>query len=232
MTMQAGRASNLNPGQYQLSNGQIVNIQAAYRGYLYDTVFIAAAGPVAANLAGRAPDTFFDNIQGKSMVDCNLRTPSRLPAGQAMEVESIGVYIPKSFGIYRWGVEDAALNLTPDEQLILENGFLEVKFGERIICQGPLVLFPSGFGVAGSLAPVAAPGVNAIGASLVTNGTPATKLQHDLVDPETLTENTMITASISWLPRAWAVAAAVQPQLIGIGSIKLILMGTRLYGLS
>jgi hypothetical protein len=218
------------PGRYLLANGQQIVVQQAYSGFLYDTTFFDAG----AVLAGRADDDVFKNVQNKQLIDCNLEQPHQLNSGQAMEVDAIGIYIPTCFGDQYLASEEEAANLTSinDAQKLLENGYLEVKFNERIICQGPLVFFPTGFGVMNAgLGNVA---TNVSNAS-PTNGVAATKLQHDLRSPEFINEKTNIKATLKWLSRGWtdavATTAVVQPTLIGTASCKVVLQGTRFYGL-
>lgn len=104
----------------------------------YDTVSIAA-GAVAAG----TQLVFFRDIQNKQLQHCNLTNPSRIPSGAEMVLNRVGLVIGQAFGnVPAFG----------DDILKIAYGasFTFTINQTRIVSQGPVFKFQSGYGITGS----------------------------------------------------------------------------------
>lgn len=214
----AVRASKRFPGRLYLDTPggtKEVDVKNVREGVLLDTVEMLAAA-----VTSGAEYNFFRDITNKDKIDTNVTTSRRLATGEKMKVTSIGVYIP-SFT----GNSQAAIL---DQQRVYENGWLTLKINKQLIAEGPLVLFPSGYGlvgpgaVEGRLTAPASP--QAYGS--ISNGMPATKMQYKLKIPQEIYSEHDIDAKIKFYARDWLNAAFTDmPTLTTPLTVKVILSG-------
>jgi hypothetical protein len=230
--------SNYNTGraQIQLNDGQTFEFEMknVRRHLLYDTVFIpGGAAPVGVLNPGARFD-FFQNIQGKRPVDCNITTPRRLANGERMVVTRIGFYIPKSFdlAVSQSQIDTAGgADHVSDAQWLYENLYLELKLNGVKAATGPAWTFPAGYGVETSenYSPNSA---NDLGSSYSLNGSIANSLIKDFAVEQYLDSNTDIEAYVEVQTRAVFNAALTGARVIGDGvnaisgsSMKMLLEG-------
>lgn len=106
----------------------------------YDTVQQVLAAPMTAGTIL----TLFRDVQNKSKQHCNLVNPSRLPSGSQMVLNRVGLLINQAFGNQLASSADIL-------KLAYAGAFTFTLNQDRIVAQGPLVKFQSGYGVTGAV---------------------------------------------------------------------------------
>lgn len=168
---------------------RVVNIRDFREGDKYDTIAIPT-GQVAAG----TEFTFFNNLQGKQQgVDTNLRTPSKLSAGESMVLDRIGLHVRLSTGV--------AFPAPQDVKSILENSFYRLKINDILQDEGPSIKFPSGYGLYGQ--------TNENGQGIVTNGVPATASTARLVKKQLLNQNHELDGRLRFDQRQWLISTVL-----------------------
>lgn len=104
----------------------------------YDTVW----QPIGAITAGTIL-TYFRDVQSKSKQHCNLVNPSRLPSGSQMVLNRIGLHINQALGQQLAAGGDIL-------KLAHAGAFTFTLNQDRIVAQGALVKFQSGYGITGA----------------------------------------------------------------------------------
>jgi hypothetical protein len=119
--------------------GKTIKLVQWREGDIYDTVLLAtAAGAVTAG----SEFQLFRDIQGKDKQHTNLKTPRRLPSDSELIVSRIGLHINQA--IANIAISDL------DVIKIAHNLVFSFKVGERLVAEGPVLTFQSGYGVTGS----------------------------------------------------------------------------------
>ncbi|MFH1690394.1 MAG: hypothetical protein ABIE42_09185 [Candidatus Eisenbacteria bacterium] len=163
---------------------------------------------------------FFRDLTNKEILDTNFATPRKIPEGEEMRLERIGVHIPTALG-----------NTVPppaDIKKVAENGYLMFQLNRKDVAEGPLVKFPSGYGLAGNTVET--------DAGIVTIGTPATAAAAKLAREQLITPRSDCDGVITYHKRTWAstdvVAAGLSaaaggqtPTLAGDVMVRLYLHG-------
>lgn len=129
------------PGMYMLGDKKI-KLSDWYEGDYYDTVYLFGTGGGAIFTAGQYWNIFQDG-QNKDLVDWNLGKDGKLPAGQEMTINSIGLHI----GGFDSG--SAGMVASADFHFIAERTYFEFKLNRDQVCEGPVMFFQSGYGVQG-----------------------------------------------------------------------------------
>lgn len=124
------------PGQFVLPTGQEINLVDWRNGSVYDRVSLGTA------ITAGQEFVYFRDIQNKNYVDTNLTTPNRLPNDWEQIVWKIGVTIDQDV-------------VNADMLLLMRGGYLEFKIAQTMYAQGPIWMFPSGFGIYGAYATTA-----------------------------------------------------------------------------
>lgn len=168
----------------------IINIRDFREGDKYDTIAI----PTGAIQAGQQFQ-FFQNIQGKLDVDCNLRTPSKLSAGESMILDRIGLAVRSSTG----------LSFPPpqDYKSVIENSFYQLLINRLIQDEGPSIKFPSGYGFYGQ--------TNENNQGIVSIGVPATASAARMVKKQLLNQNHELQGLMTFQQRNWLTQGAQAP---------------------
>lgn len=151
----------------------------------YDTVALAS-GAIA---AGTELNLFRD-IQDKNEQHTNIPQPRRIAAGDEVAVFRIGVHPREANG-----------NQVPtlvDIKKVVGNCHVWVQFNRRVITTGPLVRYPSGYGLSGFSNAVAAAGLEA--ASI---GVPSVAAAPTLFVPQQLKDNDDIIAKLRFPDAQW-----------------------------
>lgn len=170
---------------------RVVNIRDFREGDKYDTVAL----PTGVIPAG-TEFSFFNNLQGKPVgVDTNLRTPSKLSAGESMVLDRIGLHVRLSTG--------TAFPAPQDVKTILENSFYRLKINDILQDEGPAIKFPSGYGMYGQ--------TNENGQGVVTNGVPATASTARLVKKQLLNQNHELDGKLQFNARQWLTSTVLGP---------------------
>lgn len=175
----------------QPTSNTVVNIRDFREGDKYDTVAL----PTGTITAG-TEFTFFNNLQGKQQgVDTNLRTSSKLSAGESMVLDRIGIYVRLSTGV--------AFPAPQDVKTILDNSFYRLKINDILQDEGPAIKFPSGYGIYGQ--------TNENNQGIVTNGVPATASTARLVKKQLLNQNHELDGRLMFNQRQWLTSTVLGP---------------------
>ncbi len=148
----------------------------------YDTVVFAAG----AQLAG-VTKNYFRDLDNKELSDTNFTTPRRLPAGEEMILDRIGLHIPTAFGNTLVGSEDI--------RKLGENGYFRMSINKLPVCEGPMLAFPSGLGFGGNSSEA--------DAHTVTIGVPSTTAAQKLLREQYITREHDLDGSIQIFDRTW-----------------------------
>lgn len=185
------------PGLFRDTEGDpnnIINIRDFREGDKYDTVVL----PTGA-LAFGAEFIFFQDIQNKRSTDTNLKTPSKLSAGESMVLDRIGLSIRSSTGV--------AFPAPQDYKTVFDNAFYRLEINGLLQDEGPAIKFPSGYGLYGQ--------TNENGQGIVSVGVPATASAARLVKKQLLNQNHELRGFLRFDPRGWLTTGVGAPFSVG-----------------
>jgi len=171
------------PGLFRDDQGNIANIRDYRESDIYDSVVIPAANVLVAG----SEWVFFQDVQGKREIDSNFKTPRKMAAGESMVVDRIGLQIRLSLG--------NAITKIEDIKKVAENGFFRIKVNDLMVDSGPMIKFPSGFGLSGQ--------TNESDAGIASIGVPATASANRLMRKLVLNQNHELDAVIRFDARTW-----------------------------
>lgn len=174
----------------------------------YDTVHIGPdfAAAAAAVAAGSSYE-FFRDLANKNLAHTNLRTARRIPAGSEFIMARVGVVPNQSFG--------NVLTLPSDLVKVAYAATLTFKINDRLITEGPLYKYQSGYGVTGGFFPALAAGAQ-VEAGLATIGVPSAAAAPNLMVAQPVMDDDDLVATIDFKSNSWA-DGAVQPTILGMG---------------
>lgn len=194
------------PGLFRNTDGdpnEIINIRDFREGDKYDTVALPTG-----TITQGTEFQFFLNLQGKRLTDTNLKTQSKLSAGESMVLDRIGLYVRSSTGV--------AFPPPQDIKSIMDNAFYRLEINGLLQDEGPAIKFPSGYGLYGQ--------TNESGQGIVSVGVPATASAARLIKKQLLNQNHELLGRLLFDQRPWlsvpsgssatppfAVAAAINP---------------------
>lgn len=150
-------------------------------GSKYDSVSVAAGLTAAGTQL-----IFFQNIQGKTLIDTNLSRPSQLDAGELMWIHRVGLYIRANTGDIFVAVNDI--------KRFGDNAYLTVNMNNLLLTSGPAYEYQSGYGYYGSDAGpngICSIGVPSLGAAMM------------LPQPQYWTPESTVQATIDFFNRNW-----------------------------
>jgi hypothetical protein len=177
------------PGLFRDSDtGQVLNVRDFRESDKWDTVLVPA-GVITAG----TQFTFFQDIQGKRLVDTNIKTPRKLSAGESMVLDRIGLY-------FRLATGDV-VTVPRDIKKIVENAYYRLKINDILQDEGPVVKFPSGYGLYGH--------ATEHNAGIVSLGIPATASAAKLVKKQLLNQNHELDGLIEFPARQWLADAGL-----------------------
>jgi len=172
------------PGKFLDTNsGNVLDISDYREDDKYDTEVIPA-GPVAFG----TDFFFFRDIQGKQAVDTNFTQGSRLSAGEEMIIDRVGATVRNAAG--------RILPTPSDIKMITEDSFLRVTVNGITLSEGPLVKFPSGYGLAGN--------TNENGQGIVSIGVASTAAAKKLLKTQLITAQHEVLGQLTFQARLWA----------------------------
>lgn len=170
---------------------------------VFDTVLIASGSQAAG-----VRYIYFRDIDNKNEQDCNLPQSRRIQAGDEVAVFRIGLHPREAVG--------NTLPIFADYRKVVSGGALEVKFNRRIITQGPVIKYASGYGLAGFS--------DETGATAVSIGIPSQAAAPTLFVPQQLKDNDDLSGILTFPDAAWISGYAV-PVLGGSLRLTLFLHG-------
>jgi hypothetical protein len=169
------------PGQFlDTASGKILNISEFREDDKYDTVHI----PSGAVTQG-TQFVFFRSTEQKSLVDTNLTQQSRLSAGEEMVVERVGLTIRLATG------DD--LPHPADIKKVAEDAFFRMEVNQLLLIEGPVIKFPSGYGLSGN--------TQETEQGIVSIGVPATASAAKLIKTQLLTQRHEIEGRLTFFGR-------------------------------
>jgi len=172
------------PGLFRDSDsGQIVNIRDFRESDKFDTVII----PAGENLVAGSEFVFFSDIQGKRDLDTNFKTQRKLSSGESMVLDRIGLSVRLALG--------DILALPKDIKKVVENGYFRLKINDIMQDEGPIIKFPSGYGLYGQ--------TTETDSGIVSIGVPATASASRLVKKQMLNQNHELDGTIRFDARTW-----------------------------
>lgn len=187
--------------------GRVIKLVEWREDDFYDTVCTADPSAVAAAITAGASFEFFRDLANKNLPHTNLRTARRIPAGSEFIMSRIGVVPNQAFG-----------NVTPsptDITKLVYAATLSFKINDRLISEGPLYKYQSGYGVTGSTTE------NATG--YVTVGVPSAAAAPTLMVAQPVQDNDDLQCTMDVKSNSWQ-TGAVLPTIKGI-AVTLILHG-------
>lgn len=163
----------------------------------YDTVVTGHAnvGAAAAALSAGTTLELFRDIGNKNLQHTNFRTARRIPAGSEFIMSRIGVVPNQAFG----DVIAAPEAITK----LAYAATLTFKINDRLVSEGPLYKYQSGYGVTGSVTTTAAD--TTLG--LVTVGVPSAAAAPNLMVAQPVSDDDDFVATIDFRSQPWATMA-------------------------
>lgn len=162
--------------------GPVINIRDFREGDKYDTVQIETGVQ-----AWGTEYIFFQNIQNKRFLDTNLKTPSKLSAGESMVLDRIGLYICSAQG--------NEITTPHDFKQIVDNAYYRLDINDILQDEGPAVKFPSGYGLYGQ--------TQEGNQGVISVGVPATASASRLVKKQLLNQNHELRGVLRFDARSW-----------------------------
>lgn len=150
---------------------------------IFDTVQIASGSVASTKLE------LFDVVADKNLQHKSFSQAHKLPAGDEAAVFRVGIHVRATNGNV---VQSAA-----DFKKIYESGALTLLFNRRLITEGPLLKYQSGYGVYGSSMET---GVNS---NVMSNGVPSAAAAPTLFVPQQLTDKDDVKGNIEFPTAAW-----------------------------
>lgn len=176
------------PGKFlDTGTGKVLDISDFREDDKFDTVIIGdGAGGGAAVTAGQE-FIFFRDVAQKREIDTNFSQQSRLSAGEEMIIDRVGVT-----------VRDATGNLLPtpsDVKKLANDAFMRFEVNRILLIEGPVIKFPSGYGLYGNTVET--------GQGIVSIGVPSTAAALKLLKTQLITAEHEVSAKLTFYDRNW-----------------------------
>jgi hypothetical protein len=185
-------------GEYLIAAlGRTVKLVEWREDDFYDTV-VQVAGAITAG----TQLVLFRDVQTKSRQHCNLVNPSRIPSGAEMVMNRVGVLINQAFG--------NVVAAGGDIMKIAYGGSFTFNLNQtRLIAQGPLVKFQTGYGITGATTDTTA--------NSFTTGVPSASAAPQLLVAQPITSTDDLGGEVRFESAAWAAGFAMPTTTVLIG---------------
>jgi len=172
------------PGKFlDTVSGEVLDISDYREDDKYDTIKIAA-GAVQPN----AEFIFFaEDLGTKRLIDTNIQQIRQLSQGEEMIVDRVGMTVPMATG--------NVLPTPADIKKVVENAFVSFTVNRLILIEGPVIKFPSGYGLHGNTVET--------GQGIVSIGTPSTAAASKLLKTQLLTSQHQFQGTLTFFSRTW-----------------------------
>jgi len=171
------------PGKFlETGTGKVLDISDYREDDKYDTEILPAKAVAAGTQL-----TFYRDVANKRRIDTNLTQQSRLSAGEEMIIDRVGVTLRSATG-----------NLLPppaDLKRVAEDAFITFTVNQLLLIEGPVIKFPSGYGLAGNTVEN--------GQGIVSIGVPSTAAAAKLLKTQLITSEHEIQALLTFFDRNW-----------------------------
>jgi hypothetical protein len=171
---------------------------------VYDTVE-QASGAVTAG----AKQSAFKTITNKNNQHTNLTTIRRIAAGDEFFMNRVGCHIRQA----------TANTLATDSDILLvaENADFSFKLGKRLVTEGPLIKYQSGYGMVGM--------TNRNNTGLVTIGVASYAAAPQLLVVQPITDTDDLIADVFFNDNSWIAGGSKLPTLANAVYITVFLHG-------
>jgi hypothetical protein len=180
------------PGKFlDTVSGEVLDISDYREDDKYDTIAMNA-GPVAPNFQRLF---FADELGAKTLLDTNIQQLRQLSQGEEMIVDRVGMAVANATG-----------NILPtpsDIKKFVENAFVSFTVNRLVLIEGPVIKFPSGYGLHGNTVET--------GQGIVSIGTPSTAAASKLLKTQLLTSQHQFQGTLVFFDRQWPQLAAAIP---------------------
>lgn len=178
------------PGKFlDTVSGEVLDISDYREDDKYDTVAIGA-GAMPPNFQRLF---FADELGAKSLLDTNIQQLRQLSQGEEMIVDRVGMTVASATG-----------NILPtpaDIKKFVENAFVSFTVNRLVLIEGPVLKFPSGYGLHGNTVET--------GQGIVSIGTPSTAAASKLLKTQLLTSQHQFQGTLVFFDRQWPQLQAV-----------------------
>lgn len=164
--------------------------------------------PLGAVTAGTSLELFRD-LTSKNVQHCNLKTARRIPAGSEFVMNRVGVLIHQAFS--------NTITVLADVLKVAYNASLTFKINDRLIVEGALYKFSTGYGIVGSS--------TENNVSLATTGVASAAAAPQLLVAQPVKDDDDLNGTVDFKSDSWITGAAVMPTLAGRVLISTILHG-------
>lgn len=158
--------------------------------------------------AGTSLELFRD-LSSKNVQHCNLKTPRRIPSGSEFVMNRVGVLIHQAFS--------NTLVVAADILKVAYNASLTFKVNDRLIVEGALYKFATGYGMAGA--------TTENNTSLISTGVASAAAAPNLLVAQPVKDDDDLNGTIDFKSDSWITGAAVMPTLAGRSVMSIILHG-------
>lgn len=129
----------------------------------------------------------FRDIQNKSGQHTSIGTTKRLNSNDEAAIFRIGIHMREAHG--------NTVPILNDYKKIVGNGYLDLKFNRRVVTQGPVIKYQSGYGLGGYSFES--------GATAVSIGVPSAGAAPTLFVPQQLTDTDDINGELKFPAASW-----------------------------
>lgn len=154
----------------------------------YDTVEVASG-----SLAAGTEYFWFRDTTNKNEQHISIPTPKRIQSGDEVAVFRIGIHPREAQG--------NTLPIFNDYRKVIGNAHVELKFNRRVITTGPIVKYPSGYGVGGLS--------DESSATAVSIGVPSVAAAPTLFVPQQLKDDDDLAGKLRFPGAAWLTSYGV-----------------------
>lgn len=147
---------------------------------------------LSGSIGAGAEYILFRDLTAKNEQHTSLTMTRRINAGDEAAIFRIGVH-PR-------GAVGNATAVFPDLKKILENGILRIQFNRRLITEGPMIKYQSGYGIGGYS--------DETGTSSVTVGVASAAAAPTLFVPQQLQDNDDLNCKIRFPDAQWVTNTA------------------------
>ena len=158
-----------------------------------DDFYDAVQAP-ATITAGTTLELFRD-LAAKNLQHTNLRTQRRIPAGSELLLARVGVHLAQAFG--------DTLPTDADLIKVAHDATLSFKINDRLITEGPLFKFQSGYGMTGS--------TTRTGTGVVTTGVPSAAAAPSLFVAQPVGDTDDLNGQIVFPDNSWLGGGTAMP---------------------
>lgn len=173
-----------------------------------DDYFDSVTQASGAVTAGTSLELFRD-LSNKNLQHSNLKKQRVIPAGSEFVMNRVGVLIHQCFS--------NTVPVVADILKVAYNSSLTFKINDRLICEGPLYRFSTGYGVTGATTE------NAV--SLATVGVASVQSAPTLLVAQPVKDDDDLNGTIDFKSDSWITGSAVMPTLAGRMVLTCVLHG-------